>query len=333
MAVLGLKSYILDNNWKSVVLLAGFPVLLTGAAYGVQLVLMGLGYLPSTSTLDGDFALSFRMLAAGAPLAFLVAGIWFAIAYWGEGSIIAAATGAQPVTRQDEPALYNLLENLCISRGMPTPSIRIVEDEALNAYASGLNPKQQCVTVTRGLLKALQPEELEAVLGHELTHIINRDTRLMVICAVFAGIISLIAQSLYRALLYGGGRRRDDRKGNAGFILFAVGAVLIVVGYGLSVVIRFALSRKREYMADAGSVELTKNPDAMIRALAKIKDHAELDAPGQVTPLFIEHRGRGLAGLFDSHPPIDDRIAALVKYAGGRVEAQEPPTTGVPVTE
>jgi len=334
MAAIGLKSYILDNNFRSGLLLAGFPVLLVGVAYGLQLMLMGNGLLPTRDTLSGNLGLSFQMLWASAPLAFGVAGIWYVIAYHAQGAILSLATGARGVTRAQEPELYNLLENLCISRGLPTPSLKIIETEALNAFASGLNDKQYAVTVTRGLMQTLSREELECVLGHELTHIINRDTRLMVICAVFAGVISLVAQMLARSMRYtslGGGDRKRDGKGG-GAVLVLIGLALIFIGYGLAIVLRFAISRKREYLADAGAVELTKNPDAMIRALQKIAGHADIPAPGEVEVLFFENRATGLAGLFETHPPIEKRIEALVKYAGGRVEPL-PPDIAPPVLE
>jgi heat shock protein HtpX len=324
MAVVGLKSYILDNNFRSGLLLAGFPVLLTLVVYGVQLVLMGAGALPTGDSIGGSLALSFRMLVGGLPIAIVVAAIWYVIAYFSQGAIISLATGAKGVSRAEEPELYNLLENLCISRGLRTPVLKIIETEALNAYASGLNEKQYSVTVTRGLMQTLTREELECVLGHELTHIINRDTRLMVICAVFAGIISLVAEMMARVFRYagawgsGGGRKRDGKGG--GGLLILIGLALIFVGYGLAIVLRFAVSRKREYLADAGAVELTKNPDAMIRALQKISGHADIPSPGEVEVLFFESRATGLAGLFETHPPIEKRIEALVKYAGGRVE-------------
>jgi heat shock protein HtpX len=337
MAAIGLKSYILDNNFKSGLLLAGFPILLIGVAYGLQLVLMGMGALPTTGDLGGDLALSLRMLVASAPLALIVAAVWYAIAYWSHGAIISLATGAKGVTRAQEPDLYNLLENLCISRGLTTPSLKIIETDALNAYASGLNEKQYSVTVTRGLMQSLSREELECVLGHELTHIINRDTRLMVICAVFAGIISLIAEMMARSMRYagawsGGGRKRSGKGG--GGVLILIGLALIFIGYALAIVLRFALSRKREFLADAGAVELTKNPDAMIRALQKISGHADIPAPGEVEVLFFESRATGLAGLFETHPRIEKRIEALVKYAGGRVEmVVEVPSDAAPIAE
>lgn len=265
-----------------------------------------------------------------APLAIVVALVWFAIAYFANTAIIDMATGAHKVTRQDEPQLYNLLENLAISRGMTTPSLRIIESGELNAYATGLNEKQYSVTVTRGLMQTLDRDELEAVLAHELTHIINRDVRTMVIASVFAGIITLMSQIIFRSIMWGGaGRSRSDgdRKGNAGvFIIIAL--AVAAIGYVLAIVIRMALSRRREFVADAGAVELTKNPDAMIGALQKISGRAHLEAPASVQAMAIENSFNSGMELFATHPPIAKRIEALVQYAGGRIqEPREPVET------
>lgn len=319
MGAFGLYTHIQANNVRSAILLAGFPVLLIGIVYALTLGAIGAGYLPSTGTVEGDLASAFRMLAAGAPLALLVSGVWFTIAYFGNTAIIGAMTGSRAVTRAENPELYNLLENLCISRGIPTPSLRIIESDALNAFASGMNEKQYAITVTRGLMQVLDRDEMEAVLGHELTHVVNRDVRTMVIASVFAGIITLIAQLLFRAVQFGGLRRSSskDSKGNGLFIIVAL--AVAAVGYLLAIVIRMALSRTREFVADAGSVELTKNPDAMIGALRKISgSEAKLDAPESVQAMFLENSRSGIMDIFATHPPIEKRIAALVKYAGGR---------------
>ncbi len=320
MGAFGLYTHIQANNLRSAILLAGFPVLLIGIVYALTLGAIGAGYLPSTGTTGGDLAAAFRMLAAGAPLALLVSAVWFAIAYYGNTAIIGAMTGSRPVTRAENPELYNLLENLCISRGIPTPTLRIIDSPALNAFASGMNDKQYAITVTRGLMEVLDRDEMEAVLGHELTHVVNRDVRTMVIASVFAGIITLIAQLLFRAVQFGGLRRSSssrDSKGNGLFILVAL--AVAAVGYLLAIVIRMALSRSREFVADAGAVELTKNPDAMIGALRKISgSEAKLDAPESVQAMFLENSRSGIMDIFATHPPIEKRIAALVKYAGGQ---------------
>ena len=332
MQAVGLQTYIWNNNLRSIVLLAGFPVLLLVLLYAVQLVLLGTGFerLPYHGSLNDDFAYAMVATIQSLPLAIGVAAIWFVIAYFGNQTIIDLATGARPVERRDNPDLYNLLENLCISRGIKTPTLRIIDDPDLNAFASGLHEGQFSITVTQGLLDSLGRDELEAVLGHELTHIINRDVRTMIIAAVFAGIISLVAQVIARMLWFRGGDR-DDRRG--GGILMIVGIVAAAIAGLLAVVIRLAISRRREFIADAGSVELTKNPDAMISALQKVSGHAHLDAPEEVRGLFLENREDGLFGLFSTHPPIEARIAALVQYAGGRIsEAPAPVARPAPVT-
>ena len=157
------------------------------------------------------------------------------------------------------------------------------------------------------------------MLGHELTHIINRDVRTMVMAAVFAGIISLVAQVLARMLWFRGPMRDDDDRRGGGGVMVIAGIAAAAIAALLAVVIRLAISRRREFIADAGSVELTKNPDAMISALQKVSGHAHLDAPEEVRGLFLENREEGLFGLFSTHPPIEARIDALVRYAGGRV--------------
>lgn len=323
MEAVGLQTHIWNNNLRSALLLAGFPVLLLGIIYCLGLALVS----GSGDSLGQDLATAAGLMIVSAPLALIVSGVWFVIAYFANTAIIAAVTGAKPVTRAEAPQLYNLLENLAISRGMRMPRLFIIEDPDLNAFASGVNEAQYTITVTRGLLDTLEAPEIEAVLAHELTHVINRDVRTMVIAAVFAGIISLLAQVIYRGVLWGGvGRRRGDRSGGAGLVV-VIALAAAAVGYVLAIVIRMALSRSREYVADAGSVELTKNPDAMISALQKISGHAAVEAPEAVRGMFLANPESGAFSLFATHPPIEKRIAALERYAGGRrMEIAEPPT-------
>ena len=327
MGAVGLQTHIWSNNTKSVLLLAGFPVLLLGIVYAVQLGLMGAGVLPATDSLAGDFRRSLLMLGATAPIAFVGAGGWFGVALFAHGAIVDLATGARKVERTSQPELYNLLENLAISRGLPMPSLRIIETDSLNAFASGLGEKKAVIGVTRGLLNSLSREELECVLAHELTHIINRDTRLILIATVFAGIISVVAEVFVRGLRYvRPGRGSKGKGGGAALVLIVVAILAAALAYFLSFVIRAALSRRREYLADAGAVELTKNPDAMISALRKIAGHAEMDAPDEMRAMFFENREEhGFNALMATHPPIEKRIEALVRYAGGREDATAGP--------
>lgn len=318
MGAVGLQTHIWANNTRSILLLAGFPVLMILIIYGLQLVLMGFGILPGSGRgLGDDMALAASWLGGTIPLAVMIAGIWFAISYFGSQAMIDMMTGARKVERKSEPEIYNLLENLAISRGLRTPTLRIIDNDSLNAFATGLHEGQYSITVTRGLVGALTRDELEAVLAHELTHVINRDVRTMVIASIFAGIISVIAELVFRGLLHSRGGGRRDNKNAAPLIL--IGLAFAAVGFALAIVIRMMLSRTREFVADAGAVELTKNPDAMISALRKVEGRSSLKGPDEVQQLFLDNQadGVGLEGLFATHPPIQKRIDALVKFGGG----------------
>jgi len=328
MGAVGLQTHIWNNNLRSLFLLVGFPVLLIGLICALEAAAAVAGFLPRR----GEGFSLWALMAASAPAALAVSAIWFAVAYAFNQTIIDIATGAREVERRDMPELYNLLENLCISRGLRTPTLRIIETDGMNAFASGLHEGRFSVTVTRGLIDNLNRDEVEAVLGHELTHIINRDVRTMVVASVFAGIITLICQMIFRAIYWGawggGGRSRDRDGGNLG--LFVILAMVIgAIGYGLAIIIQMALSRSREYVADAGSVELTKNPDAMISALMKVSGREHLDAPQSMRAMFLEDNDQGVMGLFVTHPPLAKRIAALQQYAGGRIV--EPPPAAPPL--
>jgi heat shock protein HtpX len=321
MAAFGLYTHIQSNKRRSVILLIGLFVLVY--------VLVFAGALVAQVFIYGDIPLEYLLQGAkidflkAAPFATVGALIWIAIAYKFHQSMIDSMTSTQGVTRQDAPELYNLLENLCISRGIPMPSLRVSEESGLNAFATGLNQKQYSITVTRGLINALNKSELEAVLGHELTHIRNGDVRMLVIAVVMAGVISFFGEMVFRILIQGGrwgGSRSSgssDKKGGAG-IAILIALALIVLAWVLSIVIRFALSRQREYLADAGAVELTKNPDAMISALRKIEGRGDIPAANSaVMEMCIDDPRTGFANLFDTHPSVDKRVAALVEFAGG----------------
>lgn len=318
MGAVGLQTHIWANNTRSILLLAAFPVLMILIIYGLQLILMGFGFLPGTGRgLGDDMALAASWLGGTIPLGFIVAGIWFAISYFGSQTMIDLMTGARKVERKTEPDLYNLLENLAISRGLRTPTLRVIDNDSLNAFATGLHEGQYSITVTRGLVATLTRDELEAVLAHELTHVINKDVRTMVIASIFAGIISVMAELVFRGLFYSRGGGKRDNKNALPLIL--IGLAFAAIGFALAIVIRMMLSRTREFVADAGAVELTKNPDAMISALRKIEGRSSLKGPDEVQQLFLDNQpdGVGLEGLFATHPPIQKRIDALVKFGGG----------------
>jgi heat shock protein HtpX len=314
LGAVGLRTWQWNNGLKSLLLLAGFPVLLYLLAFAIVL-LFGAGDADSVADGLRDAWRATPGLFAGACV---VALVWFAIAARANRWIVDRITGAHEVTRKDEPRLWNLLENLCISRGLPMPRLGIIDTEARNAFASGLFPQQYAVTVTRGLLDTLDDAELEAVLAHELTHIRNRDVRLMVIAGVVVGIISLVGELLMRGRWFvwrGGGRSRGN-KGSAGALVLIAIAIMALV-YGLAFVLRLAVSRNREFLADAGAAELTRNPDAMIGALRKIAGHSDIaGVPGQVRAMFLDDAQA--SGWWGTHPPLQARIDALVRHAGGR---------------
>ncbi len=319
MGAFGLQTHIWNNNLKSVLLLAGFPVLLLFLMYGLSV-----GYVGLTAPIDNlgeGFVLAFEHLKRIWPFAFIGAGLWFAIAWFSYHSMIEASVGARGLTRKEAPEIYNLLENLCVSRGITMPKLNIIETSALNAFASGLTEKSYRVTVTRGLLESLDKDELEAVLAHELTHIMNKDVRLLIVAVIFAGVFSFFGELVFRNMFRTGVRvgghtrsRNGDSRGGGALILVAI--AMIVVAYLLAMVIRFSLSQKREYLADAGAAELTRNPDAMISALKKISGRSQIDAPNDVQQMMIEN-SQPFAGIFATHPPIEKRIGALVNFAGG----------------
>ena len=324
MAAYGLYSHIQSNKRRSVALLIGLFFLVYVMVFAGALLAEALSsYSGNNAPIDYLIHAAVFDFVKALPFATIGAFIWIAIAYKFHQKMIDAVTGAQPVTRQEEPRLYNLLENLCVSRGITMPTLRIADDDALNAFATGLNQKQYSITVTRGLINALNDQEIEAVLGHELTHIRNGDVRMLVIAVVIAGAISFFGELVFRIffqnVMWGGGRRSssDGRKGGAGLAVIIAIAIIVVV-WILSIVIRFALSRQREYLADAGSVELTKNPDAMISALRKIEGRGEIPgANSAVMEMCIDNPRVGFSNVFDTHPPVEARVEALVKFAGG----------------
>lgn len=315
----GLKTHIWNNNLRSVLLLIAFPILILFLAYG--LILLWTGFTSDGNTGQG-LQYAAQTLPQAAPVVLGATGAWFGVAFLGHNAMINMSTKARPLSESDAPRPYRLLENLCISRGMTMPRLMIMETPALNAFASGIRDSNYQVTLTRGLINSLDDEELEAVIAHELSHIQHKDVRMLIIAVIFVGIFAFVGEGLMRGVfrtnLTRSQHHRRSGGGNAGaLILFAI--AIIALTYFFAIMIRFTLSRQREYMADAGAVELTKNPDAMIRALQKISGRADMpNVPEEVQEMAIENPRTGFAGMFATHPPIEKRIAALVKYAGGR---------------
>jgi len=244
------------------------------------------------------------------------------ISYYYSDSITLALSRAQQVDRQANPELYNIVENLSITAGLPTPKIYIIEDTAPNAFATGRDPKHAVICFTTGILQKLDRAELEGVAAHELSHIGNYDIRLSTLVVVLVGIVALLADWFLRASFFGARRRSNDRNGNAGSILLLVGIALAILSPIIATFIKLAVSRKREYLADASGALLTRYPEGLARALEKIsRDTEPLEAANKATAhLYIvnplkEHQGKTsvgwFAGLFNTHPPIEERVKRL----------------------
>ncbi|WP_426958029.1 M48 family metallopeptidase [Muricoccus radiodurans] len=304
----GLSTHAWNTALRSVLLLLGFPVLLGMMCFGIALIFAD-GY-----DLTDSVQRAARNLPVIVGLASVLSATWFLIAWIFHQRILDRATGGGAAAREEEPRLWRLAEELCISRGMSVPRLGIIESEALNAYASGLSRDTGAVTVTRGLMDALDDRELSAVLAHELSHIRNGDARLGVIAAIFAGILSLVADLFGRVRF----SARDSRGNGPAMLL---GLLLVVLSGVLAVALRFALSRQREFLADAGAVQMTRDPDAMISALRKVSGRSEMHGlPGQVQAMMLDWpEEEGWFRLHATHPRVEQRIEALVRHAGGRV--------------
>lgn len=329
MRYVGLQTQIDSNNRKSVMLLLFFPTIILAMTW---VFLAVINYLQSGSYEYGNglnVAEVNRNFLNALPWVVGIVGVWFSIAYFANAAMVKAATGARSLERREDPRVYNIVENLCISCGMDMPQINIVDDPQLNAFASGIDKKSYTVTVTTGLLQLLDDAELEGVIGHELTHIRNRDTRLLITSIVFVGIIStamsIIVRLFFNHLLYSGSSRKKDKDNGAGIVVVLfIGIVCCAIAYLFTVLTRFAISRKREYMADAGGAELCGNPLALASALRKISGDPGLQNIGRddVAQLFIIHP-QGLTGnsvmnffsnMFSTHPDTRRRIEILEQF-------------------
>ena len=310
MKYIGLQTQQRRNNFKSIILLFMFPTLIIGLVYLFFVIMNATDetyYLPA-----GEATLS------ALPVVIIVVTIWFFIAYFINTMIINHATHSVPLERRENKRVYNLVENLCMANGMAMPKVNVIEDSSLNAFASGLNKKTYTVTLTRGIINTLDDLELEGVIAHELTHIRNRDVRLLIVSIVFVGIFTMIAQMAMRMAYYSSFKNnRNNKNGGSTAIILIIVAALGVIGYVFSVLIRLSISRKREYMADAGGAEMTKNPLALASALRKISRNPEIQGVKRedIAQLYIEHKAKGaFSRLFATHPTIESRIKLLEQF-------------------
>lgn len=305
MKYVGLQTQIWKNNTRSTLLLIAFPMLilsLTWLFFFIQ------DKLDPETIIDPN-----SMLIQYSPVVLFCVGIWFLIAYSSHTSIIKKATGSSPLERKDNKKIYNMVENLCISVGMTMPKINIINDSSLNAFASGINEKSYTVTLSKGLIDKLDDDELEGVIAHELTHIRNKDVRLLIISIVFVGIFAFASEFLFHSL------RHSKRDKDGGKQLIIVAMVLAFVGYFAALLFKFALSRKREFLADAGAAEMTKKPKALANALRKVSKDPLIEVVDNkdVAQMFIENpqlKKSSIFSMFATHPPIEKRIQVLEQF-------------------
>ena len=323
MEYVGIQTQKKRNNIRSLALLFLFPILILALIFLFYLLLFFLAGSDNFNT--GILAYAFQMTLQTTPYVYIGVAIWFIIAYFANTSIIKSATGSHSLSRKENKRIYNLVENLCMASGTKMPKINVIEADSLNAFASGINNRTYTVTLTRGIIDKLDDNELEGVIAHELSHIRNNDVRLLIISIVFVGIFAMIAQVSLKSIRYMPMRTGNSKgKGNGGIIVvILLLAVVAGIGYFFGTLLRFAISRKREFLADAGAAEMTKNPEALASALRKISFDPNVESVKRddVAQLFIEHPGKQakgflgkLGGLFATHPSIKDRIQILEQF-------------------
>lgn len=255
-----------------------------------------------------------------AGIGLIFSGIMAFSSYYYSDKMILGMSGAKQISKRDNPQLFRIVENLCIGAGIPMPKIYVINDSAINAFATGRDPKHAVVCVTTGILDRLNKVELEGVISHELSHVRNYDIRLMAIVVILVGLVALLADFFMRSLWFGGGRRDRSDKNNAQGIFLMIGIVLAILSPIIATLIQLAVSRKREFLADASGALLTRYPEGLASALEKIsKDKEPLEAANNATAhLYISSpfklkssSGHWFANLFNTHPPIEERIKIL----------------------
>lgn len=293
-----LYTQVRSNKIKSLLYIAAFMALVLGIGWFAQYYL--------------DAAWIF-------PVALVIAIVMSFSSYWYSDKLALATSGAKVISKKENPYIYRMVENLAITAGLPVPKVAVIDDSAINAFATGRDPKHAAIAVTQGAIDRLENEELEGVLAHELSHVGNYDTRLMTIVTVLAGLITLMADFLLRWSWMGGDRGRET--GQLGLIIFVVGLVLVLLSPFIAMLIQLAVSRKREFAADATGALMTRYPEGLAKALEKIdKDQEPLEVANKATAhLYISNPFKNgsrkavgwFAGLFSTHPAVEERVKAL----------------------
>lgn len=291
-----------DNKRRTWLIMTGFVAFITLASY-----FMARGF-----ELDLSFV----------GFAFIISGISSFFSYFFSDKIILSLSNAREAKREEFFDFYTLTENICLSQRLPMPKLYVIEDSAMNAFATGRDPQHAVVCATTGLLSRLERAEVEGVVAHELSHIQNYDMLLMSVVSILVGLVALMSDLLLRMRRFGGGKKSNRESGNLQSILFIVGLLLALLSPLIAQLIQLAISRRREFLADASGIALTKNPRGLAKALAKIsQDTDPLEAANKATahlyianPLKNQRNTVGwFASFFSTHPPVADRIAALEK--------------------
>jgi heat shock protein HtpX len=298
---MNIYSNISQNKWKTILIMVLFVVFITTIAFVFGKAL-------------GESPLGI------AGIALILSGIMSIGSYYYSDKLVLATTRAQPVSEKDNPVLYHVVENLALGDGIPMPKVYIINDPSPNAFATGRDPKHAAVVATSGILERLNKAELEGVIAHELSHVKNFDTRLMAITAILVGFVSILADIFTRSLWWGGGRRRNNNDGDdrMQYLFLIVGIVFALLSPIAATLIQLAVSRKREFLADASGALLTRYPEGLASALEKISsDPRPVQTASNATAhLFIvnpfkNRPGKWLTSLFNTHPPIEERIKIL----------------------
>lgn len=308
MPVETFRTLIARNKRNSFVLVALFTVLFVGLG-----LVMGMAW--------GGTSESGIAVAAGAAF---VAFVLTLISFYGGAGALLAMSGAREIRKQDDPQLFNVVEELCIAGGLPLPRIYLIDDTAMNAFATGRDPKHSAVAITIGLRQRLTRAELQGVMAHELSHVRNYDILFATLIAVMVGVLVMLCDVFLRSMWWGGSSRRRDRRDEQGagalqLILVVLAVVLAILAPILAKIIHMAISRQREYLADAGAVELTRDPHGLAGALEKLAADTEvLEVANRATaPLYIVHPIKKFEqranSIFSTHPPIEERIRRLLE--------------------
>ncbi len=308
MATETFHTLIAKNRRNSILLIGGF-----------MLVFIGMGLLIGMVWGGGEAAFAITVAAIAAIIAFSIT----MVSYFSGSSAILGMSRAKEITRSDDPQLFNVVEEMCLAGGIPLPKIYLIDDTAMNAFATGRNPRHACVAITKGLRSRLNRDQLQGVMAHELSHIRHYDILYATLMTVMVGTLVMLCDVFLRSMWWGAGSRSRSRSrnreggGGAQIILVIVALVLAILAPILARIIQMSLSRQREYLADAGSVELTRNPEGLATALAKLGgDEEVLEVANRATaPLYIVHPIKKFEerskSIFDTHPPLKDRIQKL----------------------